>query len=441
MIKVSNSVVAIVGRPNVGKSSLFNRIIGKRVAIVDDIPGVTRDRLYGRARWEDKDFIVIDTGGFYSLSEDELIKQVKKQALLAIEEADIVIMLMDGKSGLNPSDSELLNAIRKFNKKILYVVNKIDGPKNEKYLHDFYSLGIDLIPISAMTGYGIDDLMEKITALIPEGMPEEIKYPAIAIVGRPNVGKSTLVNSLLGKERMIVSPVPGTTRDSVDSVCTYYGRKYLIIDTAGIKKRGKVVKSVERYSLLRTLKNIERCDVALIILDAVEGIVEMDQKIAGLVHDAGKGAIILFNKWDMMEKKTEVYKVLTKRLREKLWFMRYAPALTISATERQRITKIFPMIDEIILQRANRINTHELNLFLNEVITKHPPLIYKGKRVKLYYITQVGTSPPGFTIFSNMPEGVSQQYIRFLEDRFREKYSFGGTPIKFYIRQRQRNKG
>lgn len=435
---MSNSVVAIVGRPNVGKSTLFNRIIGKMVAIVDDIPGVTRDRLYGHARWEGKDFIVVDTGGFYSLSEDELIKQVKKQALRAIEDADTVIMLMDGKSGLNPSDSELLNAIRKFNKKILYVVNKIDGPKSEKYLHDFYSLGIDLIPISAMTGYGIDDLMEKITALIPEGMPEEIKCPAIAIVGRPNVGKSTLVNSLLGKERMIVSPVPGTTRDSVDSVCTYYGRKYLIIDTAGIKRRGKVVKSIERYSLLRTLKNIERCDVALIILDAVEGVVEVDQKIAGLVHDAGKGAIILFNKWDLVEKKTEVYKVLTKRLREKLWFMQYAPALTISAFERQRITKIFPMIDEIILQRANRINTHELNLFLNEVITEHPPLIYKGKRVKLYYITQVETSPPGFTIFSNMSEGVSQQYIRFLEDRLREKYSFSGTPIKFYIRQRRK---
>ena len=431
-------IVAIIGRPNVGKSTLFNRIVGKRRAVVEDLPGITRDRLYEEMIWNDKAFLIVDTGGFQTESDEDIIRQVKKQALVAVEEADIIILLMDAESGLMPSDIELTELLRKYNKKVFYVVNKIDGPKKEtKLLYDFCQLGVDLLPVSALKGYGFDLLKESISDLLPEGKGEKSEFPKISIVGRPNVGKSTLVNSLLGSERMIVSSVPGTTRDAVDSVCSYYKRKYIIVDTAGIRRKGKMAKSVEQYSFLGTVRNIQDCDVALIVLNAEEGVVEMDQRIAGYVYKAGKGAIILFNKWDTVDKDEVSVNDVEGRIYRKLWFMRYAPILTISAISKQRVTKVFSMIDKVIAESSKRITTHELNLFLKDALTvKSPPLV-QGRRVKIYYITQASTNPPSFVLFTNKKEGISSQYIAFLEHKLRERFSFAGVPVRFFVRQRE----
>lgn len=432
-------IVAIVGRPNVGKSTLFNRIAGRRVAVIEDFPGITRDRLYEEAVRDDKPFLVVDTGGFEVDAEEDISRQVTGQALAAVEEADIVILLMDAESGLMPSDTELIDLLRRHEKKVFYAVNKVDGPKKEKkFMSDFYALGVDLTPVSALKGYGFDNLMNLISDHLPEGETEESEHPKISITGRPNVGKSTLVNSLLGRERMIVSTVPGTTRDAVDSECSYYRRRYIIIDTAGIRKKGKMARSTERYSFMRTIRNIENCDVALIVLNAAEGVVELDQKIAGYVYKAGKGSIILFNKWDLLDKESVTIKKTEEQIYSKLWFMQYAPILTISALSRKRVTKIFPMIDEIIAESSKRIATHELNKFLNEATSiKSPPMI-QGRKVRIYYITQARTNPPSFVIFTNKKEGIKPQYIKFLEGRLRERFSFKGVPVRFYVRQREK---
>lgn len=430
-------VVAIVGRPNVGKSTLFNRMTGRRIAVIEDFPGVTRDRIHGEAEWGDKSFLVVDTGGFQVEPEEDIVREVKKQALMAVEEADIVILLMDAQGGLMPSDIELIDLLRRYGKKVFYIVNKVDSSKKEKtLLYDFYTLGVDLFPLSALNGYGYEKLMEKLHALLPEGKGEPLGYPRISIVGRPNVGKSTLVNSLLGKERMIVSPVPGTTVDAVDSICSYYKRKYILVDTAGIRRKGRMAKTIERYSFMRTLKNIENSDVVLIVLDAVDGVVEMDQKIAGLVYSAGRGAVILLNKWDLVERKDTPLKEIEEYVYQKLWFMRYAPILTISALRRKRVTKIFPLVDEIIAEGAKRISTSELNEFLREALSIMEPPMVQGKGVKIYYITQISTSPPGFVIFTNRKEGIKQQYIKFLERQLRDRFSFKGVPVRFFVKQR-----
>lgn len=431
-------IVAIIGRPNVGKSTLFNRMVRERRAVIEDIPGITRDRLYGDASWDDKNFLVIDTGGFQHETEEDIGKQVNKQLLSAVEEADIIILLLDSESGVLPSDLELINKLRHKGKSVFYTVNKIDGPKKEKGLYDFYSLGVDLFPLSALNGNGYEDLMDSIASLLPVASKETYAYPKIAILGRPNVGKSTLVNSLLGKERMIVSPVPGTTRDAVDSICSYYRKKYIIVDTAGIRKKGRMAKTHERYSFMRTLRNIENCDVALIVLDASDGVVELDQKIAGLVFHAKKGALILLNKWDLFDKSSLLLKEIEEQVYKKLWFMRYAPILTISALSKQRVTKMFEHIDNIIKEGERRIDTHELNEFLVDLLRKHELPMYKGKRVKIYYITQIRTKSPGFVIFTNYKEGITAQYIKFIENRLRERFSFKGVPLEFYVRQKKR---
>jgi GTP-binding protein len=431
-------VVAIVGRPNVGKSTLFNRMVKERRAVIEDIPGITRDRLYGTAVWDDKRFLVVDTGGFQLRSDEDMGKQVNKQVLAAVEEANIVILLLDSESGMLPSDVELIDKLRQYGKRVFYAVNKIDGPAKEKALYDFYSLGVDLFPLSALNGNGYEEMMDRVAALLPEVNEEASAYPRIAIVGRPNVGKSTLANSLLGKERMIVSPVPGTTRDAVDSICSYYKKKYIIVDTAGIRRKGRMAETVERYSFMRTLRNIENCDVALIVLDASEGVVELDQKIAGLVFHAKKGAVILLNKWDLVDKSSLSTKEIEEQVYQRLWFMRYAPVLTISALSRQRVTKLFNLADGVIAEGAKRIDTHELNVFLENVLARKEPPLYKGKRVKIYYITQIRTSPPGFVIFTNCREGVKEQYIKFMESRLREHFSFKGVPVEFYVKQRKR---
>ncbi len=430
-------IVAIVGRANVGKSTLFNRMARKRRAVIEDFPGVTRDRLYSDAEWEGRPFLVVDTGGFLHEPEEDIYREVKKQILVSVEEADIVILLMDVESGILSLDIELIDELRRYDKKILYVVNKIDGPKKEKALYDFYSLGVDLFPVSALNGYGYENLMENIFPLLPATEDERPDYPKIAIVGRPNVGKSTLVNSLLSQERMIVSPVPGTTRDAVDSVCTYYKKKYILVDTAGMRRKGKMAKTVERYSFMRTLRNIEDCDVALIVLDASEGVVEMDQKIAGVVYSAKKGAVILLNKWDMVDKDDATVNQMKEQVYGKLWFMRYVPVLTISALSRQRVTRLFPLVDRIINEGAKRISTRRLNLFLRSAISMREPPLYHGRRVKIYYITQIKTNPPGFLIFTNKKEGIREQYIKFLENQLRDKFAFEGVPVEFHVRQRK----
>lgn len=431
--------VVIVGRPNVGKSTLFNRIAGGETAIVESIPGVTRDRNYQEAEWGGKSFVIVDTGGFYPEPAEDIFPQVKEQAEFAIEEADLIIHLLDGKEGLTPHDIELSRMLRASGKKVLWAVNKIDAPTREDRLYDFYSLGVDnLVPLSAATGYEFDEFMDRAASLLPqrEKGEEDLDYPKIAVVGRPNVGKSTLVNTLLGKKRMIVSPLPGTTRDSIDSVCTYYGKKYLVIDTAGIRKKGKVGYSIERYSMVRAIRSIERCDVTLVVLDASDGIVEQDGRIAGIAGQYGKGAVFLFNKWDLVREPDIVYKRYMHEFRDKIWFFKHAPVLTLSGLERKRVTKVFPLIDGVVAQRRKRISTAELNTLLRETISRSPIPLYRGKTVKFYYMTQVGVEPPQFVLFANYPEGVKDSTLRHVEKILREQFSFSGTPLRIFVRKR-----
>ncbi len=436
---MAKPIVVIVGRPNVGKSTLFNRITESQSAITENIPGVTRDRNYLDAEWDGKQFVVVDTGGFYPKPPDNIFLQMKEQALFAIGEADVIIHMLDGKDGLVPPDMEIGRLLRASGKKVLWAVNKIDGPTRNERLYDFYPLGTEeLWPLSAATGHGYDDLMERLSSFLPAHAWEKIDYPQIAVVGRPNVGKSTLVNTLLGKKRMIVSPVPGTTRDSIDSVCTYHGVKYLLIDTAGIKRKDMSGYSLERFAAVRAVKSIMRCDVALIVLDAGDGITDQDQKIAGIVDEYGKGAVFLLNKWDLLEKSETTYKALLGEVGRKMWFMRYAPVLTVSALERKRVTKVFPLINEIAGERKKRIPTAELNRTLNEIQSAITLPSYRGRPVRLNYITQVRTEPPAFTVFVNYPAALKGAHIRHIENVLRNNFSFRGTPIRIYIKEKAR---
>jgi GTP-binding protein len=437
---MAKPLVVIVGRPNVGKSTLFNRITESHSAIVEDMPGVTRDRNYLDAKWEDKTFTVVDTGGFYPDPPEDIFAQAKEQALFAVDEGDITIHLLDGKEGITPADMELARLLRASGKKVLWVVNKVDAPTREDRLYEFYVIGTeDLWPVSAATGYGYEEFMERLYSLLPHYGEEGGEYPKIAVVGRPNAGKSTLVNALLGKNRMVVSPTPGTTRDSIDSICTYYGRRYLVIDTAGLRKKGKVGYSLERFSMVRTVRSIERSDIVLVILDAAEGITDQDVKIAGIVKEYGKGIVFLLNKWDLVEDPEESFKALTQELHRKMWFSQYAPVLTTSGLVRKRITKVFPIVDRIVAERRKRIPTAELNRFFQERIMTHVSLpMYKGRSVKLYYMTQVKGDPPAFVIFANYREAVKESHLRSIEKRLREYFVFEGTPIRIYVRARRR---
>ncbi len=438
---MAKPMVVLVGRPNVGKSTLFNRITATHCAIVDDMPGVTRDRNYLDANWEGKSFMVVDTGGFYLDPPEDIFRQAKEQAFFAIEEGDIIIHLLDGKDGLKPADMELARLLRESGKSVIWAVNKVDAPTREDRLYDFYKIGAEeLYPLSAATGYGYEEFMDRLKIYLPEYQEEKTEYPKIAVVGRPNVGKSTLVNTLTGKQRVVVSPVPGTTKDSIDSICTYYRRKYLMIDTAGLRRKGKIGYSIERFSMVRAVRSIERCDVALVVLDASEGITEQDQKIAGIVKDYGKGAVFLLNKWDLVEDPEMSYKRINIELNRKMWFSQYAPAITVSGLLKKRVAKIFPVIDRIITERKKRVPTAELNRFFRHIMSSLTLPKYKNRTVKLYYMTQVKVEPPVFVIFANYKDAIKNSHIRFVENELRKYFVFEGTPLKIYVRERIRGK-
>jgi GTP-binding protein len=443
-------MVAIIGRPNVGKSSLFNRILKKvrkrgHAAITEETPGVTRDRNYGSAEWEGKTFTVIDTGGFYpeGLPHEarEIAGQVQEQAMFAIEEADLIIHLLNAREGVLPPDREMADTLRASGKKVFQVVNKIDTPSREGDLIDFYSLGSEhIFPVSAETGLGYEELMDRIAAEMPAQSEADdtgrAEIPKVAVIGKPNVGKSTLINALLGKKRLIVSPLPGTTRDAIDSVCTYYGKEFLFIDTAGLRKKTAAY-SIEGLSVMRTMRSIERADVVIVVVDAAQGIGDQEQKIAGIAEELGKGLILLFNKWDLVADPEAEFKRLGGEIKRKLWFMDYAPWLTVSGMNRTRMTNIFPLIGEIMEERRKKIKTPDLNNLLIRILEKKPFPPYRGKPLKFYYVTQTGSEPPTFRIFVNYPDAVKDQHLRYIEKALRTSYSFKGTPIRIFVKGRR----
>lgn len=437
---MSKPIVAIVGRPNVGKSTLFNRLVGGRTAIVEDTPGVTRDRIYRDAEWLGRTFTLIDTGGIdFTSKEDTILGQVRKQANLAMQEADVILFVVDGRSGVTSDDENLADMLRRANKPVILVVNKIEDFKKKEGLYDFYAFGLgEPVPVSAANGMNIGDLLDMVAGFLPknaeeEGEPDVIK---IAVVGRPNVGKSSLANVILGQERSIVSNVPGTTRDALDTPFIKEGQRYILIDTAGMRKRGSIDESTERYSVIRALRAIDRCDVALLVIDATAGATEQDTKIAGYIQDSGKGTILVINKWDLVEKDEKTMKKFEEKVRFELGFMQYAPTLFVSALTRQRVVKITELVKFVAEQQTHRINTSVLNEVINEAVQLTPPPTDKGRRLKILYSTQVGIKPPQFVFFVNNPELMHFSYLRYLENTLRKNFGFEGTPLRLTVKRR-----
>lgn len=439
-------VVAIIGRPNVGKSTFFNRITKKRDALVDDFPGVTRDRHYAEAEWDRHAFILIDTGGF--TDDDYFAEAIQFQIKQAVEEADFVVVVLDGKQGLSPFDRDLVELMRGYDRKVFYVVNKIDNAyQEEELLADFYALGIpDPFPVAAEHNYGIHDFLDAlVNAFDEQGFKPSKKEKTadklarihIAIVGRPNVGKSSLINRILGEERAVVSDIPGTTVDSVDSICKVNGKEYVLIDTAGIRRKGKVSQKLEKFSVMKSLHSLARCDIALIVIDAEEGITDQDINIAGYAYDRHCGVIFLLNKWDKVDKDDKTMKRFTEDLRYKSKFLGFAPVITISALTGQRVPKIFPVVDEIYEQYITRVNTGEVNRIIEQATEMTPPSLYNGHRIKFYYTTQADIRPPTFVSFVNYPEAVHFSYKRFLINKIREVTGLDKTPVLMHLRLRK----
>ncbi|MCH5279280.1 MAG: ribosome biogenesis GTPase Der [Christensenellaceae bacterium] len=435
-------LVAIVGRPNVGKSTLFNKIIGKRVAIVEDTPGVTRDRIYADGEWLNYKFTLIDTGGIEPESEDIIAKQMRRQAELAIETAHVIVFIVDGRAGITSADEEVSDMLRRCKKPIVLVVNKVDHPKFEDTVYDFYSLGIGTpISISAEQGLGLGDMLDEIVSYFPGiDESEDSESVGIAVVGRPNVGKSSIVNALLGHERTIVSNIPGTTRDAIDSPFTWNGQDFTLIDTAGIRRKRSIEdETVERYSVIRSLAAIRRCDVALIVVDAERGLSEQDVRIAGYVHEEGKASVLIINKWDLIEKDTYTAEEFKKKMLVDLAFMSYVPMLFISAKTGQRVNRVMELANYALAQNSMRISTGKLNDIVNEAVTMNEPPISSGRRLRIYYSTQVSIKPPTFVIFVNEPELMHFSYRRYLENYIRKSFEIVATPIHLIIRKRERD--
>lgn len=437
---MSKPIVAIVGRPNVGKSTLFNRIAKKRVSIVEDIPGVTRDRIYMDAEWLNHEFTMIDTGGIELESKDKIYTSMRHQAQLAMEEADVILFVVDGKTGLTTADDEVAVLLRNTRKPVLLVVNKVDKPKDNTDIYEFYNLGLgEPIPISAANLFNLGDLLDKVVEALPKeaAAEEEADVIKVALIGRPNVGKSSLVNSLLGEERVIVSDVPGTTRDAIDTYYTKDDVKLILIDTAGMRRKAKIDLPVERYSVIRSLRAVDRADVVLMLIDAVDGVTEQDKKIAGYAHEAGKGVIIVVNKWDLVEKDSKTTLRFTETIRSELAFMQYAPVVFISALTKQRVNRVVELVKFVAEQHAMRIATSVLNQVVEDATAINPPPSERGQRLKIYFATQAGVKPPTIVFFVNNPETMHFSYLRYLENKLREAFGFEGTPLNLVVRGRK----
>lgn len=437
-------IVAVVGRPNVGKSTLFNALAGENISIVKDTPGITRDRIYADVTWLDMSFTLVDTGGIEPDSKDIILSQMREQAEIAITTADVILFLTDVRQGLTDADSKVADMLRRSHKPVVLVVNKVDS--FEKFMPDvyeFYNLGIgEPVPVSAASRLGIGDMLDVVTGYFDkENMEEEEDdRPRIAIVGKPNVGKSSIINKLLGENRLIVSDIAGTTRDAVDTQVVHDGREYIFIDTAGLRRKNKIKEELERYMIIRTVSAVERADVVILVIDAEEGVTEQDAKVAGIAHERGKGVIIAVNKWDKIEKDDKTIYKFTNKVREVLSYMPYAEITFISAKTGQRLIKLYDLIDVVIENHALRIATGVLNEILTEAVAMQQPPSDKGKRLRLYYITQVSVKPPTFVIFVNDKELTHFSYTRYIENRIREAFGFRGTPIRFIYRERKENK-
>ena len=433
---MAKPVVAVVGRPNVGKSTFFNKMAGRRVSIVDDMPGVTRDRIYVDTEWCGHAFTLVDTGGMELKSEDSMWKHIKRQAELAVDLADVIIFFTDGRAGVAPGDYDIASMLRRTKKPVVLAVNKIDGPDSSA-IYDFYALDMgDPVAVSAEQSLGLGDLLDEVVKHFDGGECEiaDDETVKIAVVGKPNSGKSSLVNRILGYERVIVSPVAGTTRDAIDTPFEYEGRKYMLIDTAGIRKKARVEEDVEYYSVVRSIAAIRRADVVLIMADAAEGFTEQDVKIAGLVHEAGKPGIVVMNKWDAVEKDDTTMNRMTAALKQDLKFMDYFYVRYISALNGQRVGTVLPAVDEVYAHTSQRVTTGILNDVIGDAITVNPPPTHNGKRLKIFYCTQVGVKPPSFVVFVNDPKLMHVSYRRFLENSLRKSFDFSGTPIRITVR-------
>ncbi len=432
-------IVAVVGRPNVGKSTFFNRISGQRVSIEEDTPGVTRDRVYCDAEWLESKFTMIDTGGIDPHTDDILLNQIRKQAEIAVETSDVIVFMVDGRATASTADEEIANMLRRSRKPVLLVANKIDNMIMPDTYYEYYSLGLgEPFPISAINSLNFGDLLDKLVSMFPENLMDDYDEDVVrvAVIGKPNAGKSSLVNNILGEERVIVSDIAGTTREAIDTPFSMGDKKYVLIDTAGIRRKSKVEENVEKYSVLRAMTAIERADVCLIVVDAVEGVTEQDKRVAGLAHEAGKAAIIVVNKWDLIEKDNHTFNEFSKTVRNELAFMTYAPILFVSALTGQRVTKIMETVDFVSNQHAMRVPTGTLNDILSQAILMNQPPSDKGKRLKIYYMTQASVKPPRFIVFINDEELAHFSYMRYLENTIRKHFNFEGTPIKLEIRQK-----
>ncbi len=439
-MRLGKPVVAIVGRPNVGKSTLFNMIAGERISIVKDTPGVTRDRIYADVSWLNYSFTIMDTGGIEPVTKNQMLKSMREQAMMAIEMADVVMFVVDVRQGLTDSDSKVADMLRKAAKKVVLVVNKVDN--FEKYMPDvyeFYNLGIgEPFPVSSIGKLGIGDMLDEVTSLFPGDIEEEEdERPRVAVVGKPNAGKSSIINKILGENRVIVSDIAGTTRDAVDTSITWQDKEYVFIDTAGLRRKNKIKEEIERYSILRTVSAVERADIVVLVIDATEGITEQDAKIAGIAHDRGRGMLIAVNKWDLIEKDNNTVKEYTKKIRNILSFMPYAEIIFISAETGQRIPRLFDELEIIIQNHSLRVATGVLNEILAEAVAMQQPPSDKGRRLKIFYITQVSVKPPAFVIFVNDKKLMHFSYTRYIENKIREAFGFAGTPLKFIIREKK----